>query len=357
MVVADRIRLLDERIAQGYDVCLTFSTNPMTGRIKVKARMGPAAGAIAPEARRAMQSTLTPLRTLLAIAVVVDRGHTYSDGHAIVSFWATPHLVALPEGGPSRDDGGDDGDDPPDPDRDRPGTSERRNEVFRGKHANPERDPWHSGNGDPWTTAKRPRQHGGGVATFFIGDENEFAVGSQVDLPSMPPWLFPPSSHPAPPDGVAEQGESVLTRLESNIDELFDTTLSLCSKVDLATAGLILCANQTLDRMAETDNHTDKQHHTGRSSQELKPSVRPSPSDWRTLPPDHWACIHTRFTSSKAKLETIAAVTIQKHFRGFQGRHRAAILRMFATFRDEMQAANIELRQSISQSISQLSTR
>jgi hypothetical protein len=55
------------------------------------------AGVVPPSARSLLMASLQPILDSMWHSVIVDRGHTYSDGHACACFWIEPCIVDSPD--------------------------------------------------------------------------------------------------------------------------------------------------------------------------------------------------------------------------------------------------------------------
>ncbi|CAK0840291.1 unnamed protein product [Prorocentrum cordatum] len=87
MVVHARLRWLRDQVVAGVAAHLTFGAAAIEGRGKVKVVLDPARPRTSPTARAVLLSALTSLEEQAGNAVVVDRGHRFSDGRTEVCFW------------------------------------------------------------------------------------------------------------------------------------------------------------------------------------------------------------------------------------------------------------------------------
>ncbi|CAK0880823.1 unnamed protein product [Prorocentrum cordatum] len=87
MVVHARLRWLRDQVVAGAAAHLTFGAAAIEGRGKVKVVLDPARPRTSPTARAVLLSALTALEEQAGNAVVVDRGHRFSDGRTEVCFW------------------------------------------------------------------------------------------------------------------------------------------------------------------------------------------------------------------------------------------------------------------------------
>ena len=107
MVVHARLCWLRDQVVAGVAAHLTFGAAAIEGRGKVKVVLDPARPSTSPTARAVLLSALAALEEQAGCAVVVDRGHRFSDGRTEVCFWLSARSAARPEaGGPEAHLGG-----------------------------------------------------------------------------------------------------------------------------------------------------------------------------------------------------------------------------------------------------------
>ncbi|CAK0821258.1 unnamed protein product [Prorocentrum cordatum] len=94
MVVHARLRWLRDQVVAGAAAHLTFGAAAIEGRGKVKVVLDPARPRTSPTARAVLLSALTALEEQAGNAVVVDRGHRFSDGRTEVCFWLSARPAA-----------------------------------------------------------------------------------------------------------------------------------------------------------------------------------------------------------------------------------------------------------------------
>ena len=93
MVIAQRVAAIQEYVEAGRDVNVSYAFAATTGRLRAKVRIGPRDGVVAIRARPLLRAALLPLLDALETHVVVDRGHTFSSGHAWACFWLQPRVA------------------------------------------------------------------------------------------------------------------------------------------------------------------------------------------------------------------------------------------------------------------------
>ena len=87
MVVVDRLLLLQQWIAEGYEVDISILPNAQLGRLKVKVLVKGTAGALAPPLRELQGKVLEQVAAFAEVTVSTDRGHRHSFGHSSAAFW------------------------------------------------------------------------------------------------------------------------------------------------------------------------------------------------------------------------------------------------------------------------------
>jgi hypothetical protein len=97
MVLGQRIAALQQRILEGNQVSITYSYSTVSGKLKTKVMVSAMAGVVPPSARSLLMASLQPILDSMWHSVIVDRGHTYSDGHACACFWIEPCIVDSPD--------------------------------------------------------------------------------------------------------------------------------------------------------------------------------------------------------------------------------------------------------------------
>ncbi|CAK0794611.1 unnamed protein product, partial [Prorocentrum cordatum] len=100
MVVHARLRWLHDQIVAGVAAHLTFGAAAIEGRGKVKVVLDPARPRTSPTARAVLLSALSALEEQAGHAVVVDRGHRFSNGRAR-SVSGSAHAPRLARHGPA----------------------------------------------------------------------------------------------------------------------------------------------------------------------------------------------------------------------------------------------------------------
>ncbi len=95
MVIQQRLRAVRRFIEDGHDVHIAYSHSSTSGRIKVKIWIGAASGVVPHSARPFISAALQPMLGYIT-HVVIDRGHHFSDGHAVTNFWVTPRSHEVP---------------------------------------------------------------------------------------------------------------------------------------------------------------------------------------------------------------------------------------------------------------------
>ena len=97
MVLGQRIAALQQSILEGNQVSITYSYSTVSGKLKTKVMDSAMAGFVPPSARSLLMASLQPILDSMWHSVIVDRGHTYSDGHACACFWIEPCIVDSPD--------------------------------------------------------------------------------------------------------------------------------------------------------------------------------------------------------------------------------------------------------------------
>jgi hypothetical protein len=95
MVLALRIAALEQYALAGHLITITYSYAANTSRIKAKVFVSAECNIVKMEHRNALLAIVQPLYMLTSFCVSVDRGHTYSDGHACACFWMQPPNAAI----------------------------------------------------------------------------------------------------------------------------------------------------------------------------------------------------------------------------------------------------------------------
>ncbi|CAK0910366.1 unnamed protein product [Prorocentrum cordatum] len=95
MVVHARLRWLRDQIVAGVAAHLTFGAAAFEGRGKVKVVLDPARPRTSPTARAVLLSAASALEEQAGHAVVVDRGHRFSDGRAEAESWVEVQFMLL----------------------------------------------------------------------------------------------------------------------------------------------------------------------------------------------------------------------------------------------------------------------
>ena len=90
MVIAQRVSALQQFILSGNQVTIAYSFSSVSQKFKAKIQVAAGADVVPLAARQALLQSLEPLFAISGSGVTVDRGHTYSDGHAIATFWVQP---------------------------------------------------------------------------------------------------------------------------------------------------------------------------------------------------------------------------------------------------------------------------
>ena len=90
MVFAQRIAALREYVLDGHQVTITYSFSAVSKKLKTKVNVSAETGIVPPACRNLLFNALQPVLDSMWQAVIVDRGHTFSDGHACASFWIQP---------------------------------------------------------------------------------------------------------------------------------------------------------------------------------------------------------------------------------------------------------------------------
>ena len=90
MVVIQRVATLQQFILAGHDVSITYSYSAQSGKLKAKVKVSALPGIIPMEARCMLLTSLEPITALTSQYATVNRGHTFSAGHAFANFWMTP---------------------------------------------------------------------------------------------------------------------------------------------------------------------------------------------------------------------------------------------------------------------------
>ena len=97
MALGQRIAALQQRILEGNQVSITYSYSTVSGKLNTKVMASALAGVVPPPARSLLMASLQPILDSMWHSVIVDRGHTYSDGHACACFWIEPCIVDSPD--------------------------------------------------------------------------------------------------------------------------------------------------------------------------------------------------------------------------------------------------------------------
>ena len=96
MVIAQRISALQDYVFAGHQVTATYSYSTVSGKIKAKVIVSAGANLVPIAYRHFLMMSLEPIFALASMCITVDRGHSYSDGHALANFWmSAPPLSAL----------------------------------------------------------------------------------------------------------------------------------------------------------------------------------------------------------------------------------------------------------------------
>ena len=93
MVFAQRVAALQQYIVDGHQVTATYSYSSVSSKFKAKVNVSALPGVVPHQARPFLFAALQPILDSSWFSVVVDRGHTYSDGHSCASFWIEPHCT------------------------------------------------------------------------------------------------------------------------------------------------------------------------------------------------------------------------------------------------------------------------
>ena len=90
MVVAQRIAALQQFIWDGHQVNITYSYSDISKKLKAKVFVSAMSGIVPLQCRHILLAALQPILDSMWNSVIVDRGHTFSDGHACACFWIEP---------------------------------------------------------------------------------------------------------------------------------------------------------------------------------------------------------------------------------------------------------------------------
>ena len=90
MVFARRMDALKQYITAGHQVSITYSVSSVSGKFKAKVNVSAVADVVPVLARPLLLAALQPVLDCNQYSVIVDRGHTYSDGHSCACFWISP---------------------------------------------------------------------------------------------------------------------------------------------------------------------------------------------------------------------------------------------------------------------------
>ena len=90
MVFAQRITALQQQVMAGHQVSITYSYSVVSRKLKTKVNVSAQPGIVPMPCRHLLLAALQPILDSMWNAVIVDRGHTFSDGHACACFWIEP---------------------------------------------------------------------------------------------------------------------------------------------------------------------------------------------------------------------------------------------------------------------------
>ena len=93
MVFAQRIAALQQFVLDGHQVTITYSFSAVSKKLKTKVNVSAEPGIVPTHCRFLLLDALQPTLNSMWNSVIVDRGHTFSDGHACACFWIEPQSV------------------------------------------------------------------------------------------------------------------------------------------------------------------------------------------------------------------------------------------------------------------------